>query len=128
MSRPTRLILEPSLTIGGRAAAWLFANLDRRRVREREPDDEIDQALAALAALAHAWHNRTQPPAARALPPRPLTTQDVAAMHRVHEASVRRAIRAGRLRAEQGRHGWEISPAAAQEWQPRKAREAGRAA
>lgn len=125
------LHLGPTVVLSGRAAAWLWENLDRRRISQRSgDDDEIEAALRDLGLAALAYRNgqsqagrRLQP-----LPEQPLTTQDVAAMHRVHEASVRRAIRNGRLPADQGRHGWQITPAAARDWEPRKVRSTGRAA
>lgn len=114
------------MPIGPRTARFILQNL-HPRVREREPDDEIDADLAGLAAVALARPGPRQVDD-EPLPPQPLTTADVAAMHRVHEASVRRAILAGRLPATRGRHGWEVAPADAHAWRPRKARPANRAA
>lgn len=122
-------VIDGATLVSGRFAAWLLANL-HERTRSRQPDDEIDGTIRNLTLAALAYRNghsqaqrRLQP-----LPERPMTTQDVAATHGVSDRSVRRAIHAGRLAAELGPHGWEIDPADARDWRPRKVRCPDRAA
>lgn len=120
-------VISDAALVSARFAAWLLVNLHPRYL-ERQPDVEIDSGLRNLHMLVLGYSKGRSQPRLQPLSDRPLTVQDVAAMHRVHEASVRRAIRAGRLAGSLGRYGYEIDPTDARNWQPRKARTAGRAA
>jgi excisionase family DNA binding protein len=127
---PEHYLLERSVVVPYRIAAWIDRELGRRRVDVRGADAQLDSVLNALARAGAEWRerhqlvSRTEPAGCAvgsadttglATTPQPvalsqrLAPAEVADLLNLSSEAIRKACRTGRLKAERVGDRWEVS-------------------